>query len=191
MLVIAIVALLAAVGVSTLGPSIDTAKLEGGAEALASFVAQAQQEAMTSKRCVRITLPTNKKAVAERLNSFDCDDEPSTALIDASAGPWVEFATFTPDNSAVLSIELDPVPSETTAAALGGTEVDQIRFRPSGRLFSSDDDITDDDGVIKITHTGMSGSGNFKKILVEAQGFICDINRGTNPAGSGNNLSCP
>lgn len=191
MLVIGIVAVLAAVSVSTMGTSVDTAKLEGNAEALGSFLAQAQAEAMASKRCVKVRF-SGSDLVAERLNSFDCDAPATAPLIDTSAPLWVPFATFKVDNS-VIDLAFDPVPSETTASALGGTEQDQLRFRPSGRLFSSDNLLNDDDGVIKLTHTGMpsSGTGRTKKVLVEAQGLICDINRGTDPLGSGTNLGCP
>jgi prepilin-type N-terminal cleavage/methylation domain-containing protein len=194
MLVIAITAVLAAVSVSTMAPSVDSAKIEGNAEALASFLASAQGEAMASKRCVKVRFATGSttELIGERLNSFDCEAPATAPRIDASKALWVPFATFRVDN-AVIALAFDPAPSETTAAALGAGEQDQLRFRPSGRLFSSDETLSDDDGVIKLTHTRMSSAfaGRSKKVLVEAQGLICDINRGTDPAGTGNNLSCP
>lgn len=192
MLVVGILSILAAVSVNSMSPTVDTAKLEGGAEGLASFIAQAQAEAMASKRCVRVRF-NGTELVAERENAFDCDVSPSTApLIDTSAALWVSIATFRPD-TAVLTVELDPVPSETTATALGGSEPDQLRFRPSGRLFSSDAVLTDDDGVFKLTHTGMptTGPARTKKVLIEAQGLICVLPRGVDPGGSANNLTCP
>lgn len=193
MLVVSILAVMAALSVSSMTPTVDTAKLEGAAEALASFLAQAQAEAMASKRCVRVRF-NGTDVVAERENAFDCDISPATApLIDQSAALWVPFATLRLDNSNVTAIALDTIPSETTAIALGGTEPNQLRFRPSGRLFSSDAVLTDDDGVFTVTHTGMSTAGpaRTKKVLVEAQGLICVLQRGVNPAGTGNNLNCP
>jgi prepilin-type N-terminal cleavage/methylation domain-containing protein len=194
MLVVAILAVLAALAVPAMGPTVDVAKLEGGAEIVAAFLTRAQAEAMASKRCVRVRLDATQPGtlVAERLNSFDCDTPDVSApgmLIDASAGLWVELARAKLDAS-ILTIAFDPVPSETSAAALGGGEPDQLRFRPSGRLFSSDATLTDDDGVLKITHAGIAGPARTKKILVEAQGLICVLDRGTDPTGSGNNLGC-
>lgn len=194
MLVISITAVLAAVSVSTMGPSVDTAKLEGNAEALASFLASAQSEAIASKRCVKVRFATGSSTelIGERLNSFDCEAPSTAPRIDASKALWVRFASFRVDN-AVVTMAFDPAPSETSASALGGDEKDQLRFRPSGRLFSSDETLNDDDGVIKLTHTRMptASAGRTKKVLVEGHGLICDVNRGTDPGGSGNNLFCP
>lgn len=188
MLVVAILAVLAALAVPAMGPQVDLTRLEGTTEAIASLLSRAQAEAMASKRCVRVRID-GARVVAERLNTYDCDVSPGTApLIDASKPRWVEVAALRIDGS--LSVEFDPVPSETAAAAIG--EMDQIRFRPSGRLFSADTTITDDDGVVKVTHTGMSaGPASTKKVLVEAQGLVCVLDRGTDPTGTGNNLGCP
>jgi prepilin-type N-terminal cleavage/methylation domain-containing protein len=192
MLVVAILAVLAALAVPAMSPQVDTARLEGSAEAVGSFLARAQAEAMASKRCVRVRLDANF-VIADRLNVFDCDVSPATApqIVDG-AGLWVEIARLRTDPS-LIALAFDPVPSETTASALGGGEPDQLRFRPSGRLWSADTDVTDDDGVIRLTHTGMSvfGPARTKKILVEAQGLVCVLDRGVDPTGTGNNLGCP
>jgi prepilin-type N-terminal cleavage/methylation domain-containing protein len=178
MLVVGILAVLAAIAVPAMGPYVDAAKLEGSAEAVASLVSRAQAEAMAAKRCTRLRLDDDHTVVAERLNSWDCDVD-STTLILAGSPQWIE-------------VEFDPIPSETTAAALGGTEVDQIRFRPSGRLFSADLDVTDDDGVLKLSHTHMSGGlADTKKVLVEAQGLVCVLDRGVDPNGTSPNFGCP
>jgi prepilin-type N-terminal cleavage/methylation domain-containing protein len=191
MLVVAILAILAALAVPAMSPWVDTAKLDGTAEGVASILWRAQAEAMASKRCVRVTIQ-GTTVVAERLNAFDCDVSPSTSpVIDTSQGEWIQFASFKVD-STLMSIAFSPVPSETTAAALGGSELDQIRFRPSGRLWSNDTDLTNDDGVILITHNDMSaGQGNTIKVLVENQGLICALKRGQEPNKTGTKLSCP
>lgn len=191
MLVVGILAVLAAIAVPAMGPYVDAAKLEGSAEAVASLVSRAQAEAMTAKRCVRVRLDDDHTVVAERLNSWDCDVNPSTALILAGSPQWIEFDRLVVTEG-VIEVEFDPVPSETTGAALGGTEVDQIRFRPSGRLFSADLDVTDDDGVLKLSHTHMSGGlADTKKVLVEAQGLVCVLDRGVDPNGASPNFGCP
>ena len=190
MLVVGILAVLAAIAVPAMGPYVDAAKLEGSAEAVASLVSRAQAEAMAAKRCTRIRLADDHTVVAERLNSWDCDVD-STTLILAGSPQWIEFDRLVVTDG-VIEVELDPVPSETTAAALGGTEVDQIRFRPSGRLFSADLDVTDDDGVLKLSHTHMSGGlADTKKVLVEAQGLVCVLDRGVDPNGASPNFGCP
>jgi prepilin-type N-terminal cleavage/methylation domain-containing protein len=194
MLVVAILAVLAALAVPAMSPQVDITKLEGSAEAIGSFLARAQAEAMASKRCVRVFIDTSTTPAfmkAQKLNKYDCDVNPNTAPeIISGKGTWIDLAQQKLDTS-LLTIEFDPVPSETTASALGNGEPDQIRFRPSGRLFSSDLDTSDDDGVIKVTHTKADIPNPTKKVLVESQGLICVLDRGTNPSGSGNNLSCP
>lgn len=190
MLVVGILAVLAAIAVPAMGPYVDAAKLEGSAEAVASLVGRAQAEAMTAKRCTRVRLDDDHTVVAERLNSWDCDVD-STTLILAASPQWIEVDRLVVAEG-IIEVEFDPVPSETTAAALGGTEVDQLRFRPSGRLFSADLDVTDDDGVLKLTHTNMSGGlADTKKVLVEAQGLICVLDRGVDPDGTSPNFRCP
>lgn len=190
MLVVAILAVIAALAVPAMGPFVDAAKLEGSAEAVASLVARAQEEAMSAKRCTRVRLADDQTVVAERLNSYDCDVDPTTKIV-AADPQWIELDRLVLDSD-LLEIEFDPAPTETTAAALGGTEPDQLRFRPSGRLFSSDTVVTDDDGVLKLTHTAMAaGLADTKKILVEAQGLICVLDRGVDPGGTAPNFTCP
>ncbi|OGQ14118.1 MAG: hypothetical protein A2138_21510 [Deltaproteobacteria bacterium RBG_16_71_12] len=189
MLVVAILAVLAALAVPAMGPFVDAAKLEGSAEAVASLIARAQQEAMSAKRCTRVRLDVNQVVVAERLNSYDCDVNPVTRIV-AADPQWIEIDRLALDYS-LIEIEFDPVPTETAATALGGGEPDQFRFRPSGRLFSSDTVVTDDDGVLTLTHTSMAGGmADTKKILVEAQGLVCVLDRGVDPGGSAPNFSC-
>jgi Tfp pilus assembly protein FimT len=196
MLVVAILAVLAAVAVPAMSPQVDITKLEGSAEAIGSFLARAQAEAMASKRCVRVFLDTSVTPAllkAQKMNKYDCDVNPNTAPeIISGKGTWLDppFATQKVDTT-LLRIEFDPVPAETSAGALGNGEPDQFRFRPSGRLWSSNTDVNSDDGVLKVTHTSASIPNPTKKVLVEAQGLICVLDRGMNPNGSGNNLSCP
>ena len=144
---------------------------------------------MSAKRCTRVRLDVNQVVVAERLNSYDCDVNPVTRIV-AADPQWIEIDRLALDYS-LIEIEFDPVPTETAATALGGGEPDQFRFRPSGRLFSSDTVVTDDDGVLTLTHTSMAGGmADTKKILVEAQGLVCVLDRGVDPGGSAPNFSC-
>lgn len=190
MLVVAILAVVAALAVPSMGPYVDAAKLEGSAEAVTSLIARTQAEAMSAKRCTRVRIDDDQTVVAERLNSYDCDVDPTTRIVAASP-QWIEFDRLVVD-TALIEMEFDPVPNETSAGVLGGSEPDQFRFRPSGRLFSSDLAVNNDDGVLKLTHTSMSaGMADTKKILVEAQGLICVLDRGVDPGGTAPDLTCP
>lgn len=192
MLVVALISIFAALAVPAMGPAVDTARLEGSADAVASLFARAQAEAMASKRCVRVVI-TGNVLTASRLNAYDCDVSPSTSpKIDSSAGLWVELARLRVDPASVL-VAFDPdFPlGETAAANLGGGEPDQIRFRPSGRLWSADSNVRDDDAVVLLTQRGVRGGvAGTKRVLVQSQGLICLLDRGVKPTGSAGNLDC-
>lgn len=215
MVVVAIVGIIAALAVPALLPEVQKTTLEGGTENVASFIARARSEAMKSKRCVRVWVPSTatSQMVAERLNNFDCDIAPATLPlpgpvgIDGSANVWLEFARLRLD-SGKLTIALTPAPSSCNPApgSVAGTPAgfpgQEIRFRPNGRVFSNDTialglngppQLRNDDGVVTITHTQLTVGGT-KKILVDGNGLICVFPRGTNPpagSGGGLNLACP
>lgn len=202
MAVVAILGIVAAIAIPPLLPQVHRAQISGESEAVASFVARARMDALTSRRCVRVRIASANapiRLVAERLNNFDCDKTPQTfaggAGIDGTTTQWIETAVLTIGTQS-LRLDFDPVPSETTTAALNGAghgagEPPQLRYRPTGRLWSLDTDLTDDDGVLKLTHAQLEPAQNTAKILFDAAGPICVLGRGKSPAGSGNNLSCP
>jgi len=182
MVVVAILSVISALAVPNLLPVMKQVQLSSEADAVAAFLSRAQLEAMAKKRCVKVEITNGGRTlVASRLNVFDCDINPGSApVIESGLGTWIQFASHTP-GTPTISLSFDPAPSES------GTE---IRFRPSGRLWSADEDVSDDDGVIKVTHGTLTGT-NTTKVLAEAQGLICVLKRGENPGGLNNNLSCP
>jgi prepilin-type N-terminal cleavage/methylation domain-containing protein len=182
MVVVGMLAVFAALATPNVTPLVAAAKLEGNTTAIASLIGRAQAEAMAQKRCTRVRIDSSRTIIAEALNVFDCDTSPSTApLIDSSKPLWVELTRLQLDSA--FTAAFDPAPSELST---------ELRFRPSGRLWSADTDVTDDDGVIRLTSSAVqTGMANTKKVLVEAQGLICLLPRGKNPTGSGNNLGCP
>lgn len=220
MVVVALVGIVAALAIPNLLPEVQKATLEGGAENVASFLARARTEAMKSKRCVRVWIPTSalSQVVAERLNNFDCDITPAILPlpgnlgIDGSTNVWLEFARLRLD-SKKLTVAITQVPPSCNGAAAVGSVAgtpagfpgQEIRFRPNGRIFSRDaipmgpsaanpiTQLRNDDAVVTVTHTQLA-LGATKKILVDGNGLICVFPRGANPPagpGGGLNLSCP
>lgn len=182
MIVLSILGVLAAVAVPNLQPTVQIASLQAAGHAIGGFATQARLAAMSQRRCVRLRILSATAppiVVAESLNSFDCEN-PSAPLIVAGKGLWTEFARIQLDKP-VLALALNPAPSETPG---------EIRFRPSGRNYSSDDDLTDDDAVITITHPALISSPNVVRALIDAPGPVCVFARGDVPTGSGNDLGC-
>lgn len=210
MVVVAIVGIVAALAVPSLLPEVQKATLEGGAENVASFLGRARAEAMKSKRCVRVWVPSSatSQVVAERLNNFDCDNAPTAApFIDGTSNVWLEFARLRLDSKKLLVAltqvppSCNPAPGSVLGAPAGFT-AQEIRFRPNGRVFSNDTipmgvngptQLRNDDAVVTVTHAQLS-AGATKKVLVNGNGLICVFPRGANPPpgpGGGSNLSCP
>lgn len=216
MVTVALVGIVAALAVPAMLPEVHKATLEGGAENVASFLARARAEAMTTKRCVRVWVPSTAthEIVAERLNTFDCDVTPATLPagigIDGTANVWIEFAHLRLD-SRRLAVSFVQVPSSSASGApapgsVVGTPAsftgNELRFRPSGRIFSNDDvampgRLRNDDAVLRVTHADLvAGTSNRKNILVDSVGLLCVFPRGLNPPvdvanGGGSNLRCP
>lgn len=206
---VAIIGIVAAIALPSMLPEVQKATLEGGAENVASFIARARSEAMTGKRCVRVWIPSTalSEVVAERLNNFDCDNNP-TALpggaglgIDGTSAVWIELARLRLDSKR-LTVAITQAPNSSRAASLApGSSVgtpagftgDEIRFRPNGRVFSNDAGVfTNDDGIVTVTH-GSLASGGTKQILVDGNGLICTMPRGATPPvdGAAPNFKCP
>jgi prepilin-type N-terminal cleavage/methylation domain-containing protein len=210
MVVVALIGVIAALAVPRLLPEVQKATLEGGAENVASFIARARAEAVRSKRCVRVFIPSTAtfNVVAERLNNFDCDVAPQTLPggigIDGTANVWLEFARLRLDSDRLV-VSLSQVPSSCNPApgSSAGTPVGftgaEIRFRPNGRIFSNDNGAVparfrNDDAVLTVTHSALGGAGNTKKVLVDGNGLVCVFPRGADPpAGAGGlpNMVCP
>jgi prepilin-type N-terminal cleavage/methylation domain-containing protein len=205
---LAILGVVAALAIPNLLPAVQQATLDGSGESVAAFLARARSEAMTTKRCVRVWIPSTAThdLVAERLNTFDCDRTPATLPgglgIDGTARVWIEFARLRPD-STTLQLTLRQAPSSSTATApapgsVAGTPAGfpgaEIRFRPNGRVFSNDaaTNLTDDDAVVVVRHPRLPTS-DFKAVLVDGSGLICALPRGGEPAvdGAAPNFKCP
>jgi type IV fimbrial biogenesis protein FimT len=201
MVVVAILGVLAALAAPNLLLEVQKASLDGAAEEVATFIARAQNEAMVSRRCVRVTF-SSTTATAERFETFDCDNTPGTApFIGASATSIIGTDKLA---SAKLQIIFDGtngsvVPNEcgrTTTAPGSTAGTKEIRFRPNGRIFSNNGtatspNVNDDDAIVVVRHNGMAAANNNTRlILVNGNGLICTLDRGAS-AGAGPDFNCP
>ncbi len=187
MVVVAVLGILAALAVPNVQPEVRRAQTDGAADATAAFVARARTEAVTARRCVRVWASDDRTLVMERLNAFDCDsfEAADPPRIDPARGLWIEVTKLVLDQHA-LTVSFDPAPREQGPRA--GAVTAELRFRPTGRLYSRDDDVTNDDGVLRISERA---APSFRKVLVEAHGLVCVLDRNTDPQGVGNDLGCP
>src|SRR5690349_17458707 len=80
MVVVAILGVLAALATPSMVLQVHRSRLEVTAEAVSGFIHAARTEAMSAKRCVRVVVSNDSKALRmERLNTFDCDVDPLSA----------------------------------------------------------------------------------------------------------------
>lgn len=193
MVVVAILGILAALGLPRLQEVHQLEQVSAAADAVAGMGTRAQLVAMAERRCVRLFVDaTNpRRLVMEKLNSFDCDTSPGAPFIDNStATTWIEVSSHILEQSSLaLSFAAAEAPPPTSPGPGSGTVAREIRFRPSGRLFANDTDVTNDDGAITVTHVSLPAATN-KKVLFEAHGRICTLQRGT-VLPAGNNWTCP
>lgn len=196
MVVVAILGIMAALAAPTLLFEVQKANLQAASDTVAAFLVRAQNEAMVTRRCVRVQVTGTRQLTADRLNTFDCDNDPASASkIDGSANTFLPVGVLNLDTKNII-VTFDnsggsQVPDECDPAP-GGTGF-ELRFRPNGRVFSNDTTLTDDDAVFVVRHAAMNatGSANQQKILVNGNGLMCVLKRGINPAGSAPDFSCP
>jgi prepilin-type N-terminal cleavage/methylation domain-containing protein len=201
MVVVAIIGVMAALAGPSLLFEVQKAKLQASTDTIAAFLLRAQTEAMVSRRCVRVRVTSPQVLVADRLDTFDCDNDPvsasriSTSAAPAAANLFVPVNTLNLDSPSVavtFDNTLDSqVPNECDPAPGGAGN--ELRFRPNGRVFSNDGVNTNDDAIFVVTHGGIGNTGNKnrQKILVNGNGLMCVLKRGHEPTGSAPDFSCP
>jgi prepilin-type N-terminal cleavage/methylation domain-containing protein len=196
MVVVAIVGVLSALAGPNLLIEVQKVTLTSASDTVASFIARAQNEAMVSRRCVRVRVTAAQQLTLDRLNTFDCDNDPASASkIDGGASVFLPVAVLNLESPSLL-LTFDgtggsQVPSECSPAP-GGSGA-EIRFRPNGRVYSGDSVMTDDDAVLVISHTKMptDGDRHRQNVLVNGNGLICVLKRGEALLGSAPDFSCP
>lgn len=215
MTAVTILAILAALAVPNLSPEVKKAQLEGAAESIAAFVTAARTDAITSRRCVRVRLSTTQRPhrlVAEALNVWDCDGatgldndtqtpENAPRIVGTGTGQtnlWLPLRDL-PLPAAAMDVAFGAEDGTGLAVnnAAGGGGVRELRWRPTGRLYSRDRIVSNDDVAIRVDHKGIDPAltPNSKFVVVESQGLVCVLGRGAPPTrvslASPNNLVCP
>ena len=191
MVVVVILGIMASVAVPNLLPEVNKASVNGAADVVAAAVARARNEAMLSKRCVRVFIDSTQthRLVMERLNTFDCDDRPATFPagfgglgLDGTPAVWSPIATVTLDTPAVR-LELTEAPADTATCStqnggIAGTPTGfscrHLIFRPNGRTWTQNPD-RNDDAVITVAHPGVQ---DVKRVLINDNGLICTYRLG-------------
>jgi prepilin-type N-terminal cleavage/methylation domain-containing protein len=191
MVVVAIISVLAAMAAPSLIDVVWAQRLEGAAEVTAAAIAAARMEAMTTKRCARVVIEPGALHI-ERLNVFDCDAptaDPQPARLDGNQPLWVRLSTVTLDDPVTLSSG-----APWTDALPGGGGALELRFRPSGRLFSQDEnDALQSHGAVLIArHPKLPAERGKKQIGVQPNGLECVMPRGSIvPMSVEGNVVCP
>jgi type II secretory pathway pseudopilin PulG len=195
MFVVAVLGIFAAIATPSMTRQVHRARLDVTAEAVAGLLDAARTEAMASKRCVRVVVVGDTALKLERLNTFDCDVDPETAQrIDGSAATaatlWKPIRTMVVSHEGTR-VALDVAPASTATGGPGSLgSAPEVRYRPNGRIFGQDNDLKNDDAVFVVTHPSLSPL-EFKKVLADGNGLICELPRGINPPGSGRDFTCP
>lgn len=196
MVCVAIIGVMAAVAAPSLIDVVWSQRLEGSAETVASAIAAARNEAMTFKRCARVVLEPGR-IVVERLNVFDCDapdTPPQPPRIDPSKPLWIRVAELRIDDPVTLA---QGIPWPATLPGSGGAA--ELRFRPSGRVFSHDDGgggggggaLRSSGAVIVLRHPRLPGTGGTKLVGVQRNGLECLMKRGVPVPVIGGDVVCP
>ncbi len=178
LVVVAILGIMAAIAVPNLQPLLRAEALRAAGHSTSAFVSRARMTALAEKRCVRVRIEQATAPailVTEVLDSLDCEDT-------TSAG-WKESARSTFDKG------------NLTVSFLSSPPDDELRFRPSGRVFSADLPFASavppaDSVVLGVTHPELAG--DMIRIVVEGTAVICTLGIGTTPVnGDTSSARCP
>lgn len=183
MIVLAILGILAALAVPSFLPITWQSELGLSSEQVASFFHRARMQAMNDRRCTRVVIDSvgpPAVLIAEVANVYDCGDSlnggqhPSNApKLDSTGGTWIEFARLTVGRHNVKVdwydageadwTDDDPATGEAPPIGMLATAEDptpdpadtrlEVRYRPTGRIYSYDANVTNDDGLVVLNHT--------------------------------------
>lgn len=176
MVTMAILSIIAALAVPNMLPEVQKAQLTTSVDAVAAFIGAARDEAMLQRRCTRVRLDPpdgpSDVLVIETANALSCEDvlegRPLAGQrVEPLQPPWVE--------SRRLKLE-SPRLEATFTAEVPVLEIPQLRFRPTGRVWTQDTFIDDDSVAITLLHPAL---GQRRHVVVRPNGFICTPPPGT------------
>jgi prepilin-type N-terminal cleavage/methylation domain-containing protein len=222
MVVVALLGIIAAIAVPNFLPELRKANVENSAESVAAFIGRARLEAMTSKRCVRVWIDSTnpRRMVAERLNTFDCDQTANVFPpgmsngLDGSGLFWVPLVggdlrlenpgitinmTTSPAKPPASTASCQTVKLASVSGTPAGHPCTEIVFRPNGRVWHQNTFIAvtgtnptadANDAVLKIAH--LQDAALFRLVLVNSNGLICALERGESLTADPNgDFRCP
>src|SRR4051812_43502319 len=167
MVVVAIIGIVAAIGVPNLVKLVHKNRLTSAADEVSSFLDGARRHAFAVGRCTRVFVASAQKLTLQTRTSGDC------AVLDDTQ--WVDTENLIVDNS---TITLASAALSTTSAPPAHFH---IVFRPNGRLVGNNNlnvSTTDDGARIAVTDTNVAGDAY--EIRVTNNGRICS-NHAPNP----------
>lgn len=180
MVTISILMVIAAIAVPSLLPQVQLAQLSTSVDAVASFAAAARDEAMLARRCTRIRMVAVDVLVVEIANSLSCEETTDGAVvaarrIDPTRPAWQEIRRLKLESPRLdATFVVTPAPLST---------LPQLRFRPTGRVWTNDLRVQDDNVAIALLHPVLKQT---RHVVVLNNGFIC-----TPPPGTITNATAP
>lgn len=170
MVCVVVVGIAAAIALPSVLPLRGQANLQGSCDGLAALLARARLEAMVQKRCARARVvdgPGGSAVVVEVLASFDCDQTPLRAPFlppaVGAASPWVFVTQLRANSDERFVVDRVPAPGP-------GGDAGELRFRPTGRVFGQNADVSDDSAQLSVR----SPAGTLG-VLVQGNGLVCRL----------------
>ncbi len=198
MVAVAITGIIASLAVPNMLPILHRAELGGATDNVLGFVSRGRVQAFADRRCVQMVVlkrvaGERQKLVLRELNTFDCDgtsahdqDIESAPRLSANATLWTVIDTLDLETTNVtVSFVNHPKTLENVEGGQFGTlpapgydavPQQELRFRGNGRIWSPDDNATDDDVTIVLSH---DRSGDTKRFRIAGNGVVVDRPGGT------------
>jgi prepilin-type N-terminal cleavage/methylation domain-containing protein len=180
--VVAMAGVLAAVALPSLLPVIHLTELGGATDNLLGFFAEARVRAMTDRRCVQVVAvdagaAEQQRVVMRRLNTHDCDADDLTAAPRVNPAVWSTIDQLIFESPRVrASFDVGALAPADACLGIVAAECREVRFRPTGRIHSADADLTNDDVVVRVRHSGLSAD---KRFTLGGNGFVRLLPGGT------------
>ncbi len=167
MVTISLLMIVAAIAVPSLLPQVQLAQLATSVDAVAAFAAAARDEAMLARRCTRIRMVAVDVLVVEMANSLSCEETEDAAVVAArrlepTKPAWIEIRRLKLESPRLdASFLVTPAPLSMSP---------QLRFRPTGRVWTNDVRVQDDNVAIVLLHPVLNQT---RHVVVMNNGFIC------------------
>lgn len=200
--VVAMVGIVSTLAVPNMMVTVRRTQLDSTAASVAAFVAEARMEALSSRRCVRVVIHRDQapaELLMQRLKSFDCHVTPTRPpfISGASSEPWITINRLViPRNRLQVSWLKEPGDTSVASYPAGHGQhrgerglVAEARWLPTGRMYSVDMNLANDDGVLDIQHLDLPGT--VLRVVLLRSGMICSLRLSEFPVTTSSGLACP